>query len=169
MDVGGSLALSSGHRAPWTISGCRSCGPRDLHNFSRYTAIKYATFTETTSSDYLWYRLCQTSMVWPLYMKKKSYFWTISLLISKRLQSHAERFFILRFWRHGDEWDCDVIADVHNSWSECIPPIGSDIYVWNVHFDWGLILSYFLKHCTFHKNIERHTEHTIVSWPMLHV
>ena len=44
----------------------------------------------------------------------------------------------------------DVIADVGNAWSECIVPIGCDIYTWNVRFDSGLILSYFLNYFTFH-------------------
>ena len=52
--------------------------------------------------------------------------------ISKRFWSHsralAVTFFVLLLWRHGVEWDCDVIADVDNGWGECIVPIGSQIY-----------------------------------------
>ena len=37
-------------------------------------------------------------------------------------------FFVLLLWRHGVEWNCDVIADVENGWGEGILPIGSAIY-----------------------------------------
>ena len=48
--------------------------------------------------------------------------------------------------RHLVEWDCDVIADVVNSWGECIVPIGIDIYRRDAPFDSGLILSYLLDY-----------------------
>ena len=37
-------------------------------------------------------------------------------------------FFALLLWRHGVEWDCDVIADIDKGWGECIVPTGSEIY-----------------------------------------
>ena len=43
------------------------------------------------------------------------------------------------FWRHGVDWDCDVIADADNGLVKCI---GSEIYAWNVCFDSRLILAY---------------------------
>ena len=61
----------------------------------------------------------------------------------------AVSLFVLQLWRHGVEWDCDIIADVDNGWGKCIVLIGSDIYAWNVRFDSGLILSYFLIYFTF--------------------
>ena len=60
------------------------------------------------------------------------------------------RFFVLRLWRHGVKWYCDVITDVDNGWGEFIVPIGGDIYAWNVPLDSGLILSYFLYYFTLH-------------------
>ena len=47
--------------------------------------------------------------------------------------------------------DCDVIADVNKSWGwdECIVPIGSELYAWNVRFDSRFILS-FLNYFIFH-------------------
>ena len=57
---------------------------------------------------------------------------------------------MLLLWRHGVEWDCDVIADVDNGWGECIVPIGSEIYALNVRFDSRRILSYFLYCFIFH-------------------
>ena len=52
--------------------------------------------------------------------------------ISKRFWSYsralAATFFVLLLWRHGVEWDCDVIADVDNGWGEFIAPIGSEIF-----------------------------------------
>ena len=47
----------------------------------------------------------------------------------------ATRLFVLLLWRHGVEWDCDVIADIDNGWDECISPIWTDIYAWNIRFD----------------------------------
>ena len=46
---------------------------------------------------------------------------------------------MLQLWWHGVELNCYVIADVDNGWGKCIVPIGSYIYVWNVHFDLRLI------------------------------
>ena len=69
--------------------------------------------------------------------------------ISVHSRVHAERFFVLRLWRHGSEWDNDVIADVNNGWGECIVPIRSEISAQNIRFDSGLILSYFLNYFTF--------------------
>ena len=68
---------------------------------------------------------------------------------SKRFRPHsralAVRFFVLRLWRHGIEWDWDVITDEDNGWGECIVQIGSDIYAWNARcFDPGLICYIFL-------------------------
>ena len=61
----------------------------------------------------------------------------------KRFRSHSRaleaRFFIMLFWRHGVELDCDVLVDVPNGWGECILPIRLEIYFWNVRFDWRLI------------------------------
>ena len=59
-------------------------------------------------------------------------------------------FFVLLLWRHGVEWDCDVIADVDNDWGECIVPIGSEIYAWNVRFDSRRMLSYIHDYFMFH-------------------
>ena len=47
--------------------------------------------------------------------------------------------FVLLLWRHDVEWECDVIDDVNNGWGECITPIGSESYAWNVRFDSRLI------------------------------
>ena len=57
---------------------------------------------------------------------------------------------MLLLWRHGVQWDCGVIADVDNGWGECIVPIGSEIYAWNVRSDSRRILSDFLNYFTFH-------------------
>ena len=59
-------------------------------------------------------------------------------------------FGVLLLRRRGFEWDCDVLADVDNGWGECIVPIGSEIYAWNVRLDSPLILSYFLNYFIFH-------------------
>ena len=57
---------------------------------------------------------------------------------SKRFWFHSLalelRFFVLRSWRHKVEWDCDVFADTDNDCGECIVPIGSKSYAWNVRF-----------------------------------
>ena len=77
-------------------------------------------------------------MVQPFYMKKKKLCLTADPQISKRFRSHSRalivRFFVLRLWRHGVEWDYDAIADVGNGWGECIVPIWSDVYACNVRF-----------------------------------
>ena len=52
-------------------------------------------------------------------------FKTISVPFTR---TRSKFFFVLQLWRHGIEWDCDVIADVDNC----------------------LVLSYFLIHFTFH-------------------
>ena len=74
--------------------------------------------------------------------------------ISKRVQSHSRaltiRFFVLWLWRHGVEWDCDVIAKIDNGSVECIVPLGSDLNTWNVRFESRLILPYFLNHFSFY-------------------
>ena len=57
---------------------------------------------------------------------------------------------MLRLWCHGIECDCGTIVHVNNGWDQCIAPIGSDLYIWNIFFDSGLILSYFLNYFTFH-------------------
>ena len=63
----------------------------------------------------------------------------------KKSWSHSRaltvKLLVLRLWRHGVEWDCGVIAEVDNGWGEYI---GSDVYAWNVRFDSGLILFFFL-------------------------
>ena len=43
-----------------------------------------------------------------------------------------------------------VMSLLDSGWGECIIPIGSDIFAWNVLFESSLILSYFLNHFTFH-------------------
>ena len=48
------------------------------------------------------------------------------------------------------ECNCDVIADVANGGGEYILPTQSEVNAWNVRFDSGLILSYFLDYFTFH-------------------
>ena len=48
-------------------------------------------------------------------------------MISVPFTCARSTFFALLLWRHGVEWDCDVIADVDNGWGECIVPIGSEI------------------------------------------
>ena len=57
---------------------------------------------------------------------------------------------MLWLWRHGVEWDCEVIVWRKNGWGECIVAIGSDIYAGNVRFGSCLMLSYFLSYFTFH-------------------
>ena len=46
----------------------------------------------------------------------------------------------IRLWRHWIDRDGDVIADVDNGWRECIAPIESDIYAWNIRIDSRLML-----------------------------
>ena len=59
----------------------------------------------------------------------------------------AAGFFVFLLWRHGVEWwDCDVIADINNGWDECIIPIRSEIYAWNIRLDSRFIFFFFIFH-----------------------
>ena len=57
-------------------------------------------------------------------------FKTISVLFTRA----RRKVFVLLVWRHV-EWDYAAIADVSNDWGECIIPIESEIYAWNIRFD----------------------------------
>ena len=53
---------------------------------------------------------------------------------------------VLLLWRHGVDWDCDVIGYVDNDWVEYIIPIGSDINECNVRL--GHIIEGIKNLCT---------------------